>query len=448
MLGQINRANGLNPAVTVPASGYAWYQYTFTVPATFNGATNYIIFKGITHWGNDIYLDDVQVVGLTPCIGTPTAGATSASPNPVCPNVAFTLSAPSATVAGGINYQWQSGTSATGPWTNIAGATTVPYVVSAGISTTTYYRLRVTCTSTGLVDSSTVITETLNSPSSCYCIPTYASGGSADYITNVTLGTLSNNTNAYGNPSPYYVNYTSQQPSPIAIPTLLGGNTYIASVSFGADGSQYSAIWIDFNQDGTFSSSEYFTTGTNAGSGGTANISITVPGSALPGQTRMRIRGADDSQPSSTQACGASNSSYGEAEDYLVNILPQTPAPPTLVNNSPLCPGSTLTITATIPAGYTSPTYTLRGPGIVTPITNSTGIFSIPNVTAANNGIDSVTVTAGGFTSAYATTNVVIYPTPTLTVGTIISPTTCGSSTGSIQINGMPANTTVYLTLS
>ena len=44
----------------------------------------------------------------------------------------------------------------------------------------------------------------------------------------------------------------------------------------------------------------------------------------------MRIRGGDDAQMTSAQACGATNSTWGEAEDYLVNIVPPSPHDPAI----------------------------------------------------------------------------------------------------------------------
>ena len=61
-LGVINRSKNLAP--TVPTEG--WYQYTFNIPGSFNTATNYIIFKGTSDFGNRIYIDDISVYALNP----------------------------------------------------------------------------------------------------------------------------------------------------------------------------------------------------------------------------------------------------------------------------------------------------------------------------------------------------------------------------------------------
>ena len=75
-IGTINRAIGLAPVVA--AAG--WYKYEFSIPGTFNGATNYVMFSGTSAYGNDIYIDDVTVAALTTpgvaVIGTPANAAT------------------------------------------------------------------------------------------------------------------------------------------------------------------------------------------------------------------------------------------------------------------------------------------------------------------------------------------------------------------------------------
>jgi len=56
-LGKINRYLGFAPVEA--ANG--WYKYTFDIPASFNGATNYFVFKATSDYGNDIYIDDVAI---------------------------------------------------------------------------------------------------------------------------------------------------------------------------------------------------------------------------------------------------------------------------------------------------------------------------------------------------------------------------------------------------
>ena len=211
-------------------------------------------------------------------------------------------------------------------------------------ATTYYYRVRAfnSC-GIGLSPNSNIITIATLALS--YCSPTYASTGTYDFITNVSLGTLSQNTG--NNVSPFYVNYTATQN---AIPNLMEGVSYNLTLSFSSDANQYNGVWIDFNHNGSFEANEFFTSNTNAGSNGTAVVVILVPSGASLGNARMRIRGGDDIQPSSMQACNASNSSTGQGQDYTINVVAPIycngmPAPGNTASTANLiCAGTTITL--------------------------------------------------------------------------------------------------------
>ncbi|MBX7242590.1 MAG: T9SS type A sorting domain-containing protein [Bacteroidia bacterium] len=81
-------------------------------------------------------------------------------------------------------------------------------------------------------------------------------------------------------------------------------------------------VWIDFNHNNTFDPTELVF----GGSSGTANPitgSIAIPGTSLTGPTRMRIVLQEGGTSTSTLACGSYT--WGETEDYLVNIAPASP---------------------------------------------------------------------------------------------------------------------------
>lgn len=253
------------------------------------------------------------------CSGTPTAGTTNSSVLPVCSGVGFTLSL-TGTTSGvdGLTFQWISSTDSIN-YSNVTGGTQATLLDT--VTQATYFRCIVTCTASGLSDTSTVLNATLNTPSNCYCTPTYSSGcGAGDAITNVTLDTL-NNTTVCSGVSPYFTYYDT-----LPVPDLQQTIIKNISISFGSDGSQYVGVWVDFNQDGDFSDADEFVahSTTSAGSNGTVVLNFAVPLTATLGQTRMRVRGGNDSQLANTP-CGTSSSSFGESEDYLVNI---TAAPP------------------------------------------------------------------------------------------------------------------------
>ena len=215
------------------------------------------------------------------------------------------------------------------------GATTVPYSYTPPVGTTYYYRCIVTCTNPGggfdtSIASPASIVQTWSPTNNCWCIPTYVNIGPDDNITNVTLGTLTNNTAAAGNPAPCWVDYTPQQvANALSTPVLYVGLPSNLTVTHGADPTQYLGVWIDFDHNGVFDVSEYFTPNTNAGANGIHVLPITAPAGALPGITRMRIRGGNDAQMTVRRHV-VQQIQLGEAEDYLVNIVPPSPHDPAI----------------------------------------------------------------------------------------------------------------------
>jgi len=51
LIGTVYRPNGTT----------GWEEHTFTIPAAFNTATNYFMFKATSAYGNDIYVDDISI---------------------------------------------------------------------------------------------------------------------------------------------------------------------------------------------------------------------------------------------------------------------------------------------------------------------------------------------------------------------------------------------------
>ncbi len=99
-------------------------------------------------------------VAGTACSGTPNAGV-AAGPALVCSGDAFSLSLSGLSIGSGLNFQWLSAPSPTGPWTLIPGATTNNASVSQSVDT--YYACEVVCANSSLSDTSSfVFVETSN----------------------------------------------------------------------------------------------------------------------------------------------------------------------------------------------------------------------------------------------------------------------------------------------
>jgi len=160
-----------------------------------------------------------------------------------------------------------------------------------------------------------------------YCSPSYSSGCQfGDYIAGVQFVAISN-TGTTCSPA-NYGNY-------IALSTNVNQSlTYTMTITNCPSYGEGFGVFIDWNQDGDFvDAGEFFGNGNVTGAGGTENISITVPMSATLGNTRMRVTCNYASAVTSTMSCGGTT--YGEAEDYTLNVQ-AAPAcgPATALNTS------------------------------------------------------------------------------------------------------------------
>ncbi len=93
-------------------------------------------------------------------------------------------------------------------------------------------------------------------------------------------------------------------------------NTIYMSAGFAATAyTEYWKIWIDYNQDGDFDDAgEQVVSGSSASSG-TLSATFTIPTTATLGVTRMRV-----SMKYNAAQTACETFSYGEVEDYSVNI--------------------------------------------------------------------------------------------------------------------------------
>jgi PKD repeat protein len=84
------------------------------------------------------------------------------------------------------------------------------------------------------------------------------------------------------------------------------------------------AIWIDYNQDGIFTEPDEVAFKETATAQGPRNVigTFTIPGTALTGETRMRITVAEGYSGTGLTPC--LGYSFGETEDYVVTITAPT----------------------------------------------------------------------------------------------------------------------------
>jgi bacillolysin len=187
-----------------------------------------------------------------------------------------------------------------------ATVTTTSYTVTGLTASTAYsFSVKAKDAAGNVSASSNVVNVTTSSTSVSYC----ASKGNSvadEYIDFVAIGGISNATGAnagYGN----FTNLVGNVP--------YGSNTITYSAGFtGSAYTEYWSVWIDYNKNGTFETTEKVASGSSSSS---ANLTstFTVPTTALAGQTRMRVQ---MKYGSTSTAC--ETFTYGEVEDYTVNI--------------------------------------------------------------------------------------------------------------------------------
>ena len=373
---------------------------------SWSGENYYKVFDGPNGTGTQLYASSVGsapqptttitntcTVASPACSGTPTPGNTVASPTAVAPGGTSILTLQNATLGAGVTYQWQSGPSATGPWTPIASATSSSY--SATISTPTYYRCSVTCSGQTTFSNPTLVDITV-------CSPIYGSTPAIDqFISNVSITGTSfvNNTSSVTPGAPY--NFYNTIPSP----SLSTGTTYQLNITSGYYGYIYYAVWIDFNDNFIFESTEKlaFTTSYTSSSNQVVSLNMNLPCSPTLGSHRMRIRSAYNVSGSSIDPC--SSIYYGEVEDYLVNIVQGTPPTPTFTA-APTTQSCT----------YVNYTYTTQ-PGM------SAYTWTIPGIA----GVDYTLVSGGTITSNTAVVQWLIGGFKTVTVD-YLNPSGCVST--------------------
>lgn len=130
---------------------------------------------------------------------------------------------------------------------------------------------------------------------------------SYEYISNVTSGTI-NNTSAASS----YTDYSAISRS------VVTGTAFTVTVSIGTPySSDKVLIWCDWNNNGVFTDATEAVFVSAAGVG-PHTATITAPVGTSVGAHKMRIRLTDSGSGANLTPCGAST--YGEVEDYTLNV--------------------------------------------------------------------------------------------------------------------------------
>lgn len=295
----------LEPAVT--ASG--WYSYTASIPQSYYGAPFFVITQGITNGSSSSYglgFDEFLLEAI------------SNTTLPTSITVATQNSVPAAiTTSGGTLQLTASVLPQTAnqnvTWSIVEGNTLATINPTGLVTAIANGILKVRATS---VIESTVFGEIqiqLSNQPLVYCTPNFSQG--VEPITLVEFAGISNTT-ADATSSPAYENFTTM------VGNVMIGNPYPIRLKGNTNGpySSYYKAYIDWNNNGTFEDSEGQQLGYHTASTGVDNVELTaeiiVPATATIGNVRMRI--LKKYQSSTIPACNTD--SYGQAEDYTLNV--------------------------------------------------------------------------------------------------------------------------------
>src|SRR5690606_10545988 len=290
-------------------------------------------------WG-EAHDYNVNILALTQCSGAVTAGAATASATSVCATIPFNVSLNGVTIGGGITYQWQSSPAGANTFTNISGATNLSYVV-ANQTAATDYRCVVTCTNSNSTSTSTIVSVGQNPYTQCYCTPTYSNSCSNTSENINSFIITGEGTSEISDLDPGCSTGNYQDRTSVFTPVdLLQDSEYDVQINTNYGSAQFvwASIWIDFNDNGAFESSEQLVKDVPmVAAPGFLNLSIAIPDTAPPGVHRMRVRA---NYNATIDAC--SNGSWGETHDYEVNVIAVTCYRPLAVDISDVTKNSAL----------------------------------------------------------------------------------------------------------
>lgn len=191
----------------------------------------------------------------------------------------------------------------TSSWTTVSTTESALNLTGLSAATTYQYRDSIICSELGKVVSPFKTFTTTALPAYC---PAYGKNTDYEWIQSVVIGTIS----SVSGKNSGYGNFTQLSTSAVKGDTV----NYIFTPGYSSPYPEYWMAWIDFNQDGDLTDTTEQVVNTTPAVG-TLNGSFVIPSSARSGNTRMRIM---MSYYQHTNPC--TNPSYGEVEDYTINI--------------------------------------------------------------------------------------------------------------------------------
>jgi chitodextrinase len=317
--------NCANVNILLSVDGGLTYPITLLSNTTNDGSANVTVPNNVSSScrvmvaaADNIFYDisntNFSIEGTIACTATVPTGLANA-------NVGSTSADLNWNAVSGASYNVRYRATGSSTWTTVSSGSS--NISLSGLTALTEYegQVRSTCTSSNSAYSgSTVFTTSevqLN-----YC----ASNGNSvadEYIGRVQVGSINNATGAGAGG---YVDYTSVSTN---LEIGASNNITITPTWTGTVYSEGYAVWIDYNKDGDFGDAgeQVFSAATSKNT--SVSGSFTVAAATALGNTRMRVSMKYNGTPTSCESF-----SYGEVEDYTVNITtgtsdteaPSTPA--------------------------------------------------------------------------------------------------------------------------
>lgn len=288
-----------------------------TISSNLNSSTTYIAFviEGNLYQFDYWYIDNVSLVAATPATA-PT----------VSTNTISNITSSSATAGGNVSSDGGASVTERGV---VFATTSNPTIANnkvvsgsgtgsfsanlSGLSANTTYYVRAYAINSAGTSYGSQQSFTTSSAAVTYCA-SKGNNSSYEWIDLVQFAGINRTSGNDGG----YINMTSMTAN------VARGTTYPIYFSAGFQSSSYTehwAVWIDFNQNGVFEDTEKVVTGSSSSSG-TLSANITIPSTALLGTTRMRV-----SMKYNAAQTACETFSYGEVEDYSVNINQSSGSP-------------------------------------------------------------------------------------------------------------------------
>ncbi|WP_212006460.1 gliding motility-associated C-terminal domain-containing protein [Chitinophaga sp. HK235] len=168
-----------NPLFAAPASG----NYQPTSASVDNKGFPVGITVDINNNTRSTTTPDIGAYEFTPgpCITPPLAGDATVGATPVCATRKVALSLINNSIGLGQTYQWQSATTAAGPYTAVGNPLTNPDTVITA-TTTLYYRVAVTCSGNTAYSTPVLLTVNPAFPGGTYTINKGAPAGANNFV--------------------------------------------------------------------------------------------------------------------------------------------------------------------------------------------------------------------------------------------------------------------------